>query len=33
MEISSVNRQILQQAFASNLSDFEDAVQPACAIA
>lgn len=31
MEISLVDRQILEQAFASNLTDFEDAVQEACA--
>lgn len=31
MEISLVDRQILEQAFASNLKDFEDGVQEACA--
>lgn len=33
MEVCSVDRLILEQAFASNLTDFEDAVQLACAIA
>jgi len=33
MQICPVNRRILEAAFASNLSDFEDAVQLACAIA
>lgn len=31
LEICLVDSQILEQAFASNLSDFEDAVQEACA--
>ncbi len=31
MEICDVNRNILETAFASNLRDFEDAVQLACA--
>lgn len=33
MEISPVNRRIMEAAFASNLRDFEDAVQLACATA
>ena len=33
MQICLVNRPILEQAFASPLTDFEDAVQLACAIA
>jgi predicted nucleic acid-binding protein len=33
MEICPVDSVILQQAFASNLTDFEDAVQLACAMA
>ncbi len=33
MEICDVNRNILEIAFASNLRDFEDAVQLACAYA
>ena len=33
MQICSVDRDILEAAFASNLRDFEDAVQLACAIA
>lgn len=33
MQICLVNRPILEQAFASALTDFEDAVQLACAIA
>ena len=33
MQICPVNRRILEAAFASNLSDFEDAVQLACATA
>ncbi|HAJ64163.1 MAG TPA: DNA-binding protein [Cyanobacteria bacterium UBA8543] len=33
MQICSVNSDILEVAFASNLRDFEDAVQLACAIA
>lgn len=33
MQISLVDRSILEAAFASNLTDFEDAVQLACAIA
>jgi predicted nucleic acid-binding protein len=32
MEIYSVNREVLEQALAMGLSDFEDAVQVACAI-
>ena len=32
LEICLVDRQILEQAFASKLSDFEDAVQEACAM-
>ena len=32
MEVSAVNRLILQAALASNLRDFEDAVQLACAL-
>lgn len=33
MKICAVNRAILEAAYASNLTDFEDAVQLACAIA
>jgi predicted nucleic acid-binding protein len=33
MEVCPVNRDILEAAFASNLRDFEDAVQLACAMA
>jgi len=33
MVICPVNRAILESAFASNLTDFEDAVQIACAVA
>ncbi|MEP0803767.1 PIN domain-containing protein [Funiculus sociatus GB2-A5] len=33
MEICTVNSDVLAAAFASNLKDFEDAVQLACAIA
>jgi predicted nucleic acid-binding protein len=33
MEVCPVNRDILEAAFASNLRDFEDAVQLACATA
>jgi predicted nucleic acid-binding protein len=33
MEVCHVNRDILEAAFASNLRDFEDAVQLACAMA
>lgn len=33
MEICAVDRNILEVAFASNLNDFEDAVQIACALA
>lgn len=33
LEICNVNRNILETAFASNLRDFEDAVQLACAYA
>ena len=33
MEICVVDRNILEAAFASNLNDFEDAVQIACALA
>jgi predicted nucleic acid-binding protein len=33
MEVGLVDRSILEAAFASNLRDFEDAVQLACAIA
>ena len=33
MEVCPVNRHILEAAFASNLRDFEDAVQLACAMA
>ena len=33
MEICTVDKSILESAFASNLNDFEDAVQIACALA
>jgi hypothetical protein len=33
MEICTVDKSILESAFASNLNDFEDAVQIACPLA
>lgn len=32
MKVSAVDREVLEIAFASNLTDFEDAVQLACAL-
>ena len=32
MNVSAVDRHVLEIAFASNLTDFEDAVQLACAL-